>query len=256
MHYNYHTHTYHCGHASGVPEDYILRAIENGITDMGFSDHIPFCCPDGVESNYRVQISVVEKHINELCQLREKYKNDIRISIGFESEYYPEQFPQMLRDVRRWGAEYLILGQHFTAPEHPNGTHVSMYEQGDDLLFRYVETAIEGMRSGYFSYLAHPDVIRYTGNSELYKAEMRKICIAARELNLPMEINFYGIRDHRHYPNPIFWEMAGEEKSPVTFGFDSHDVASAYDGESLKTARKMVEYYGLNYIGKPKLVKI
>ena len=31
MNYNYHTRTYLCRHASGTPEEYVQRAIENGI---------------------------------------------------------------------------------------------------------------------------------------------------------------------------------------------------------------------------------
>ncbi len=257
MRYNFHTHTHYCGHASGTAEEYIQRAINNGITEMGFSDHIPFRCPDGFEAAPpRVSIADVERYIAELRMLREKYKEDIHIRIGFESEYYPEQFSQMLDDARRWGAEYLILGQHYIAPEHPNGSHTSMCDQDDRMLVNYVNTTLEGMKSGYFTYVAHPDVIRHNGDLDLYRAEMRKICVLSRELQLPLEINFYGIRDHRHYPNSTFWEIAGEEQAPITFGFDSHDVLSAYDGESLKIARVMVEQYSLNYVGKPRIVRI
>lgn len=257
MKYNYHTHTPRCGHASGTVEEYILRAIDNGITEMGFSDHIPFVCPDGYEAAPpRVPIIESEAYIAELRALREKYKEQIHIFIGFESEYYPEQFPQMLSNARSWGAEYLILGQHFVEPEHPNGKHTSMNEQSDDMLVRYVDTTIAGMKSGYFTYVAHPDVIRHNGNRELYQTEMRKICVTSRELQVPLEINFYGIRDHRHYPNATFWKIAGEENAPVTFGFDSHDSLSAYDGESLLTAQQMVNEYHLHYIGKPNIVKI
>ena len=50
MDYNLHTHTWRCSHATGAEEEYILRAIENGIVCMGFSDHIPFRCADGYEA--------------------------------------------------------------------------------------------------------------------------------------------------------------------------------------------------------------
>ena len=41
MNYNFHTHTYLCGHATGLPEEYIQRAISCGIKHLGFSDHAP-----------------------------------------------------------------------------------------------------------------------------------------------------------------------------------------------------------------------
>ena len=78
----------------------------------------------------------------------------------------------------------------------------------------------------------------------------------SREKNVPLEINFLGIRGGRHYPNEIFWEMAGEEKSPVTFGFDAHNTEGACDRESLSTAENLVNKYNLNYIGKPEIVNI
>ena len=69
-------------------------------------------------------------------------------------------------------------------------------------------------------------------------------------------MNFYGIRDNRNYPDSRFWKIAGEEKSPMTFGFDAHTVESAYDGESLEKALALVEKFNLNYIGKPSIIKL
>ena len=40
---NYHTHTFRCGHAENVPDEaYLQRAIEQGFTVLGFSDHTPW----------------------------------------------------------------------------------------------------------------------------------------------------------------------------------------------------------------------
>ena len=47
---NYHTHTPRCHHATGNEEDYVLRAIENGLQIFGFSDHVPMPFPDGHQS--------------------------------------------------------------------------------------------------------------------------------------------------------------------------------------------------------------
>ena len=111
-------------------------------------------------------------------------------------------------------------------------------------------------KKNVFTYVAHPDIFNFIGDVSLYQEKIRKLCVASRETGVPLELNFLGIRDKRNYPNPDFWKVAGEEKSPVTFGFDSHDVFNAYDGESLKIAKEMVIKYNLNYIGKPKLISI
>lgn len=256
MIYNYHTHTWRCGHASGTEEEYIKRAIEYGIKYMGFSDHAPFIFPDGYESGYRVPFAQINCYIDELSQLREKYKDKIDLKIGFEMEYYPLHFDKMLKNVTEAGGEYLILGQHFIGNEHPGGRYTYSETDNIDTLKEYVSVVVEAMKSGVFTYVAHPDIIRFTGDVSVYREEIRKICSASRTYNVPLEINFLGIRDRRKYPNEEFWKIAGEEKSPVTFGFDAHDVQSAFDGESLVIAKEMVDKHKLNYIGKPKLITI
>lgn len=256
MTYNYHTHTARCGHATGTEEEYILRAIEGGITHMGFSDHLPYVFPDGFRSHYRVPMEQAEEYMSTLRALREKYKGQIDLKIGFEMEYYPSYFPEMLNVARSLGGEYLILGQHFSADEHPNGFYVALPTDDISLLEGYVTNVLTAMNTGLFSYIAHPDIFNFTGSEAVYEPHMRRLCVAARENKIPLEINFLGIRSRRNYPHESFWAIAGEEDAPVTFGCDSHDVRSAYDPESLEQAMELVDKYHLNYIGRPKLIPI
>lgn len=256
MNYNYHTHTFRCSHASGTEEEYIQRAIAGGIKHMGFSDHMPFVFPDGYESGFRVPVTQVEDYFKTLSALREKYKDQIDIHIGFEMEYYPKHFKDMLKKAREYGAEYLILGQHFIYNEHPDGINSTAKQDDIKNLQEYVSNLVAAIQSGVFTYIAHPDMFYFTGEESVYRAEMQKICAASKEHAVPLEINFLGIRGKRHYPNSLFWEIVAEEQSPVTFGFDSHDTLNAYDGESLQKALEMVAELKLNYIGEPALRRI
>lgn len=254
MNYNYHTHTARCGHATGTEEEYILRAIEGGITHMGFSDHVPFNFPDGFRSSYRIPMEQAEDYFSTLRALREKYKDQIDLKIGFEMEYYPDYFPAMLDTARALGSEYLILGQHFVDTDQPPSLYVIKPSDDPAQLKAYVRNVLDGMDTGVFTYLAHPDVFHFTGDAGIYEEEMRKICVAAREKNIPLEINFVGIRSHRNYPREDFWAIAGQEQAPVTFGCDAHHAKDAYDSASAQVAMDLVCKYHLNYIGRPKLV--
>lgn len=257
MNFNYHTHTIRCGHASGTDEEYIQRAIENGIKFMGFSEHIPLMYPDGHETGYRMPTSKTEEYFKTLGNLREKYADKLEIKIGFEMEYYPNSFEKMLNFAKSVGAEYLLLGQHFIVEEYPGPAEYSSIPNGDvTKLKTYVDRLVSAIKSGFFTYIAHPDMINFTGDASIFKEEIKKICVASREYNIPLEINFLGIRDNRNYPNEFFWQIAGEENSPVTFGFDTHDILNAFDGESLKKAKEIVKKYNLNYIGKPTIIPL
>lgn len=256
MNYNYHTHTYMCRHASGTPAEYIEKAIAGGIEFMGFSDHIPHIAKDGTQSSYRVPYDKAREYVSELADLRDKYKEKIEISIGFESEYYPEVFDEMVNYAVSVGCEYLILGPHFLREERPEDEHTITPTESLDALKNYVSNVTSAIESGAFTYVAHPDIFNFKGDVSVYREYMRKICKASREHNVPLEINFLGIRDNRNYPNELFWQVAGEEQAPVTFGFDAHTVDSACDRESQKRAEEISKKYGLNYIGKPEIIRL
>lgn len=257
MNYNYHAHTTWCSHATGTPEMYVERAIEGGILHFGFSDHFPFRFPDGTGLYWRVQLEDVEDYVEKINSLKNIYGDKIDIKVGFEMEYYPDYFDSMLKNALKWGAEYLILGQHFIKSEYERPESyfhsVSPHESIDELV-TYADGVCAAIRSGVFSYVAHPDIFRFTGDADIYRLQMRKICEASRECGVPLEINLLGIRENRHYPNEAFWEIAGEVGSPVLFGFDAHDASAAFDGESIPVAEAIVKKYNLNYISEPKLV--
>ncbi len=253
MDYNYHTHTVYCAHATGTMEEYVIRAMENGIRYLGFAEHTPLCYPDGHESWFRLPMTDIEGYIQEGRRLREKYQGKVEIHMGFEMEYFPEYFDRMLVVAKDAGVEYLILGQHYLEPEHPDGVHV--WEKTYELtrLQEYVRRVIAAMETGVYTYIAHPDMCYFIGDNLRYREEMRKLCIASRKMNIPLELNLLGIREERNYPREEFWKVAGEEQSPVTFGLDSHRAEDAWDEKSLVVAKKMVQKYALNYIGKPEL---
>lgn len=254
MNYNYHTHTFRCHHASGRPEEYIERAVKNGLKKMGFSEHFPYRFPNGHQSWYRLPEEEISAYFEELQGLREAYRDKIEIKIGFEMEYYPAYFDDMLKKAISYGAEYLILGQHFLeSDEVPGPVRTITETTSEENLEKYVSDVVAAIRSGVFTYIAHPDIMNFVGDPETFRKAFRRICDAAKETNTPMEVNFLGLRENRNYPNMLIWELFGEEQVPVTFGFDAHDVPSAYDGESLKKAMAMVQRYGLNYIGEPEL---
>ena len=256
MNYNYHTHTKYCHHASGEMEEYVKRSIENGIRYLGFSEHLPFRFPDGREASfYRIDLENVPIYLKEANRLREKYKDQIDIKIGYEMEYYPLYFPQMLKSALDHDAEYVILGQHYLKSEYPNGYPSGAPTTRDEDLREYVDTVLKGMKTGIFSYVAHPDLLDYRGeNQALYQEEMKKICIASKEYNIPLEINFNGARDLCMYPGARFFSIAGDVGGPVTIGMDAHTAKDAFDADNLARAKEMVKRHHLNYIGKPELV--
>ena len=76
--FNYHSHTKRCGHAIGEDEEYVLAAIANGYTKMGFSDHAPY--RNGYAPGERMHKEELDSYIESVKVLQEKYKDQIEYS--------------------------------------------------------------------------------------------------------------------------------------------------------------------------------
>ena len=251
---NYHTHTYRCHHATGTERGYIEAFIAGGIRYLGFSEHTPLVFPNGKESNHRMYMEDRFNYVSRLRALREEYKDRIDIKIGLEMDYYPTYFKEMLEIARDCGIEYLILGQHVL--DENDDTWSVRIGDSEELLDKYIELVCEAAHTGVFSYIAHPDVIKFTGDRELYLKKMRKICELSLETGLPLEINFWGIHEGKHYPAHDFWKMVGDMGCDVVYGCDAHTKSAAFDSKLLEVAEEIREKYNLKVIELPKIINI
>lgn len=244
---NLHTHTSRCNHALGEDREYVISAVAAGIKTLGFSDHSPMPFPEGYDSS-RVRMAMEElpDYCSSVAALKDEFKDDIEIRLGVELEYYPEYFGRIMKELEKHKIEYAILGQHFIGNEI--GEHYMGKPLGIDILRRYVDQTIEGMKTGCFLYLAHPDIPKFTGADKDYYIEMRRLCEAAEKLQVPLEINLLGIRSGRNYPDRRFWKIAGETGCRVVIGSDAHRPEDIADTASEKTALEMAEEFHLNLI--------
>lgn len=253
---NYHTHTPRCHHAVGDEREYIENAIKAGIKLLGFSDHTPQLYENGYISPIRMTPEEAPGYVDRLRTLADEYRGDIEIHIGFEAEYFPGIFDRLRGLCRDLGAEYLILGQHCLSDES-EGAVWSTSPAGEGELKKYVDVVTEGLSTGCFTYLAHPDVLRYTGGDEkFYHDEMTRLCRAAKELSVPLEINMLGLGDHRFYPSDRFFDIAAEVGNDVIIGCDAHDPAALLDEETYSRAVGMSKARGLNLLERAELRRI
>lgn len=247
---NYHTHTSRCRHAQGAEQEYIERAIERGLDELGFSDHCPYLFPVGYVSGFRMFPYQYKDYVETLLHLKDKFNGRIRLLIGLETEYYPQCFEDFLSFTESiYKPDYLILGQHFLNNEY-DGVYCGKEYTELDHLRRYTDQVIQGMDTGRFAYIAHPDLLRFSGDKDQYYEEALRLCQAARIRDIPLEINFYGINDKRHYPREEFWKAAGESGAPVIFGCDAHTPDALARPEDEHAALKIAEKYGLHVIQK------
>lgn len=249
---NYHTHTYRCHHARNSEWEYVENAMAGGLKILGFADHAPYPYPEGYRSSIRMTPDDLAGYIEAVELMKRLYGDRIEIHCGLEAEYYPGLFPQFLEMLRQTpGVEYLILGQHYYYNEYDavtNGKamHTSKPTEDEKLLIQFVDQVIEGMETGKFLYVCHPDVINFQGDMAVYRQQMQRLCRAANALKMPLEVNMQGWRSKFSYPRGDFWAIAAEENCTAVIGTDAHKARFTCALEEINAiTAEFVDRYGL-----------
>jgi histidinol-phosphatase (PHP family) len=235
-----HNHTVRCNHAEGTLEEYIRRAIDIGIDIYGFSEHAPMRFDEG----YRLSFDAMKDYENDIKNIREIYKNDIDIRLGYEVDWLPGFMDER---VLKADVDHLIGSVHFLNEwGFDNPEFLDGWKNRDiDEIWRAYFDAIEAMaKSGLFDIVGHLDLIKVfkympaTDIRILAKDAMRAI----KRAGMVIELNSAGLRKPvgEIYPSDMLLEVAYDMDIPITFGSDAHapeQVGFGYD-EAVQAARK------------------
>ncbi len=230
--FNYHTHTYRCGHAQEdmTDEEWVKEFIKKGFKKIAFTDHCPEKEVIDDRKNMRMKYSEKNEYLNSIKSLREKYKGIIDIEAGFEVEYLPGQ-EQNLLDLKG-ETDKIILGQHFIYDDNERLKIFRKNDFTDDDLLEYAKYIKIAMENKIPDIIAHPDLYMLSrkefGNMERQVANI--ICSTAEKYSIPIEINLtepvlylLGEREKIIYPCKEFWRIASEYTNlKVVYGIDAH----------------------------------
>jgi len=240
----------------GSESEYAETAVKAGMEILGFSDHAAYdFSAAGHRSGIRMTPEELPDYAGKVLDLRPKYAGRLQILLGMEAEYYPRFFSKLVEDLRAVHAEYMILGQHFVGNEIGE-LYCGRPSDDRKRLERYVSQSIEAMDTGLFTYFAHPDLIYFTGDREIYLRCMRRLCRAAADRKMPLEINLLGIREKRNYPDEGFWRIAGEEGCTAILACDAHQPWALDDPDAERGGRQLAERCGLKLLETVPLVPL
>jgi len=241
MRIDLHNHTTRCNHAKGSMDAYIQQAIKLEIDIYGFSEHAPM----NFDSYYRLDFNQMNAYENDVLSLRKKYKNDIRILLGYEVDYLKGYIDER---VLKSEVDYLIGSVHFIGKwgfDNPEFKYEYQKRDIDQIWQEYFD-AIEAMaKTGYFNIVGHLDLIKIF--NFMPKRDIRLIAQnalkAIKKSNMVIELNSAGLRKpiKEIYPSPLLLEMAYELDIPITFSSDAHAIGQIgfkYN-EVIKLAKKV-----------------
>jgi len=219
----FHVHTYRCGHAENIPDEcYVKKALDLGIEDIWFTDHAPF--PDN-PFGHRMSYEQLDEYIRTLSALKKQYHSKINIHIGLETEYFLSYdkagYYQQLHSMPE--LEMLLLGQHMAemSPLKYSFSETEEYLSKNE--HRLLGNAmIQGIKTGYFNAVAHPDRIfrRCTvWNTEMENSALEIINTAVLA-DIPLEMNLSSLENPKNYKKE-FWQLVPDTAGRIV-GLDAH----------------------------------
>jgi histidinol-phosphatase (PHP family) len=238
---DYHVHTPYCGHARGKVIEYVRAAVSLGLSEIGFADHLGryYLTPTQRRRywDWGMEERTVARYVAELLELREMFRDQIRIRIGLEVDYVEGAEDLLEPIINRFPLDYLLCSVH-CIPQF-GWKHLASYSKTCDTAVIYKEyfrVARSALRSGLFHSLAHPDFIwRYMGwprsDAAMPLREIAETVAVAGETGRCIEINANGYLWSRANesegldPFDALIDQCHRLKVPVSIGSDAHEPA-------------------------------
>ncbi|MDT8400549.1 MAG: histidinol-phosphatase [Bacteroidales bacterium] len=239
---DYHIHTLYSD-GKAWPEEYISKAVEAGISEIGFSDHLTLT---DEQQDWSIKLSLLDEYIKRIINLREN-KNGLIIRLGLEVDYLPGKEEEISRYIDGLPLDYVIGSVHYMGDSSVD-LGPEYYENKDiDMIFeKYFRLVAQAASSGLFDFMAHPDLVRIFRYYPSYNAEpiYRELAGQLKKAGVAFEINTNGmnkpLRDF--YPDRRYLHIFREEGVPVLVNSDAHSPARL--GQYFDAAYRLLQKTG------------
>lgn len=228
---DYHVHTYRCGHARGISREFVLKAIERGISEIAFTDHIPLYFLPHPERDPRLAMPEEEfdGYLREVEALREEFAGRIPVRLGLEADYREGQEEVLASWLGRAEWDVVLGSVHWVAGgwiDAPGSAERFQREGTEGLYDEYYRLLARAARTRLFDVLTHFDLPKKFGNRPTNprdEAEQEAIA-AARQAGCAVEISSAGLRKPvgEAYPEGRLLAKMAVAGIPVTFSSDAH----------------------------------
>jgi histidinol-phosphatase (PHP family) len=227
---DYHMHTSLCRHATGEPVEYARRAVELGLTEIGFSDHSPM--PRDNFDNWRMLDRQLDSYVAKV-RLAQTQFPQLTIRLALEVDYLPGHEKWIRQLTKRHPWDYLIGSVHYVSEswDIDNPAKLSEWKKRDafEVWQIYFERLALAAKSGLFNIIGHADLPKKFGirPAQSCRPLYKNFVTAAAAAGCAIELNTAGLRKdcQEIYPCAELLDLAFRKAVPITFGSDAHAPA-------------------------------
>jgi histidinol-phosphatase (PHP family) len=233
---DYHLHTLFCNHAVGGMECYIKRAIDLGLREICFLDHLTI---RKTEPGLSMTPEEIPYYFNAVQILKQKYRDKIDVKTGLEVDFSPNH-TSLYQDIfDTYAFDIIASSLHFPS-DLDIVTHRSGWRYGEkdtDVVYGlYFEQLEKMLEYDYFDVICHIDLIKKYGRKPMrsFQKEWDNILQIIKDKDKTIEINTSGY-DHPArdiYPSLEIIRKCYQQRISITMGSDAHrpeNVGRHYD---------------------------
>ncbi len=223
---DYHVHTRLCNHAHGTMAQYIECAIEKGLSEICFLDHLTL---NEKGCDLSMGIDDVPLYLYAVRRLGETYQGRISVKAGLEVDFTPAHAETAARVLEQFSFDVIGGSVHFV--EEANIVSSKRNAAGappPDAAFydHYLDLLDMMLDYSCFDVICHLDVVRKFGLQppvEFFD-KMDEILTKIKYKGIAVEINSRGLSHPAGtvYPDTAIIKRCFEKNIPVTFGSDAH----------------------------------
>ncbi len=232
---DYHIHTRLCNHAEGEMEEYVESALDAGLTEIGFSGHMPVM----PEPHLCMSYDELPFYVNRVHEIRERYSGRIAVRLGCEMDIVDDRIDEIKDIIHSYPFDYIIGSIHYLDGwPFDQEQYSDVFEKGniDEIYKRFFDAVISAVKTGLYDIIGHIDNIKCMGYRPAgdMTGIYERVASAVKEHGLTFELNTGGFDKpcREQYPSEAFLRILHSYDIPVTAGSDSHSpkhVGRYYD---------------------------
>lgn len=219
---DYHIHTTFSDGRS-VPEEYIGPAIDAGLSEIGFSEHLTLFRG---QEEWFMNGNDIGRYLSEIEELRNK-TTALKVRTGFEVDFFAGKEKETAKFLESLNLDYVIGSVHYMGERTVDyGPEFYAGKSIDTLFSDYIDNVCMAAESGLFDIIGHCDLIRIYGFKPSSDPEphYRRLAKAMKRGNVAFEVNTNGrnrpLADF--YPDRRFLGIFRAENIPVCVNSDAH----------------------------------
>ena len=241
---DFHLHTHHSGDSPAPMGDLVNRAVELGLSDICFTDHLDLDYPqydDLPEGAFDLDFKAYH---DEVSFFQDKFKDRINIGYGVEIGMQPQVAKENSEIVKRENFDFVIASIHLIDQKDPYYPEFWPGHDPSDVLRHYFEITLENLLLfDDYDVLGHIDyLVRYVPKGTEYSYAKYSDVIDAILLHIikkdkGLDFNSKAVSKPAYGGNPNphpdvlkrYKELGGRI---ITFGSDAHTpdaIAGSFD---------------------------